>query len=173
MSLYKNKYRIESNHLKDFDYSSAGNYYITICVKGRADLFGTVKNRKMILSQAGEIAAKQWMNLASMFGNINLGEYIFMPDHMHGIIRIRRKTDKTLHDIAGAFKSRSTIAVNKIENKTGRKIWQEGFYDRIIRGDMEYFLAGEYIKNNPVLYEPGMEEKGWYELYKERNKNNL
>ncbi len=170
MSLYNNKYRIESNHLKEYDYSSEGDYSVTICLDKRHNFFGSIKDRKMFLSDAGKAATACWIELKSKFENIALGDFMFMPDHMHGIIRIGRKTGKTLHDMICVFKSKSTIAINKLQQKPGRKFWQEGFYDRIIRGEFEYFFASEYILNNPMVYEPGMEEKEWYELFEERKK---
>jgi hypothetical protein len=89
---------------------------------------------------------------------------------MHGIIKINKKSNKSLYDMVCAFKSKAAIAVNRLENKPGRKLWQDGFYDRIIRGDIEYFFVTEYILNNPLVYKEGMKEKEWYELFEERNK---
>ena len=172
MSLFVDKYRIESNHLKDHDYSSEGDYSVTMCLQDRPHLFGSVENRQMVLSESAKIAEAHWQNLESMFKNVSLGDYVFMPDHMHGIISIRKKSDKTLHDMVCAFKSKTSIALNRMQNKPGRKLWQDGFYDRIIRGEIEYFFVTEYILNNPLVYEKGKEEKEWYELFEERNNRN-
>jgi REP element-mobilizing transposase RayT len=170
MTLYNNKYRTESNHLKNHDYSSEGDYFVTICIKNRINLFGVVENRKIIKSKAGETAEACWKDLNKQFNNVLLGDYVFMPDHMHGIIKINKKSNKSLYDMVCAFKSKAAIAVNRLENKPGRKLWQDGFYDRIIRGDLEYFFVTEYILNNPLVYKEGMKEKEWYELFEERNK---
>ena len=169
MTLFADKYRSESARLKDHDYSSEGDYSVTICLHNRPQMFGRVENRQMFSSESARITEAHWTNLESMFKNISLGDYIFMPDHMHGIISIRKKSDKTLHEMIGAFKSKTTIALNKMHNQPGRKVWQEGFYDRVIRGEIEYFFVTEYILNNPLVYEKGREEKEWYELFEERN----
>ncbi|WP_291104012.1 MULTISPECIES: hypothetical protein [unclassified Flavobacterium] len=46
MSLFKNKYRIESNRLKDWDYSSNAIYFLTICTSHRECIFGSIENKK-------------------------------------------------------------------------------------------------------------------------------
>jgi putative transposase len=169
MSLYQNKYRVEPAHLKDYDYSSEGEYYVTICTENKRNLFGRVEAKKMVLNHAGYSTAECWKYLAEDFRNISLGDFIIMPDHMHGIIRINKKSIKTLHDMIRVFKSKSGIKINRINGTPGYKPWQPGFYDRIIRGEIEYFFVTAYILNNPLVYELGKEVKEWYELFEERN----
>lgn len=164
MTLFQNKYRIETAHLNGYDYSSEGYYYITICLNDRnTNLFGSVKEQKIILSKAGDIAEDEWKRLPATFSNIELGEYIFMPEHLHGIIRIITKSSKSLHVMLRAFKSKSAIAINKLLGMPGGKVWQPGYYDRVIRNEKEFLSIAEYIKNNPFVYRQGKEEEEWKE----------
>jgi putative transposase len=172
MALFQNKYRIESAHLKDYDYSSQGEYYVTIDIEGNKNILGIVKGQKMFLSQAGIAAEQTWKQLPGMYKNIELGDFVFMPDHMHGIISIREKADKNLHAMIRAFKSKSAIEINRILGTPGGKAWQAGYYDRIIRNEYEYFFVSEYILNNPLVYEEGKGQREWYDLYEERQKLN-
>lgn len=87
-----------------------------------------------------------------------------MPDHIHAIINIVKPGGKTLSAIVQSLKSRTTIAHNKFHATPGDKIWQEDYYDRIIRTDVEYFFVSEYIKNNPLKAETALQEKEWFEL---------
>ncbi|MBN1499212.1 MAG: transposase [Spirochaetes bacterium] len=98
MTLYKNRYRIESARLKGWDYSSEGYYFITICTKNRIPFFGRIKNKKMILNDIGKIAEKYWMEIPDHFQFIKLDSFIIMPDHIHGIIIINNSMgrDKVL-----------------------------------------------------------------------------
>jgi len=82
---FKQKYRIESNRLKDWDYS-VGSYFVTICIKDRINYFGDVKNGEMELSQIGEIAKECWARIPAHFPSVALDEYIVMPNHVHGIL---------------------------------------------------------------------------------------
>jgi len=73
--------------LRGYDYSQSGWYYITICTQNRKCLFGEIKNGKMALNNMGLLVKKYWNKLIDKF-NIELDEYIIMPNHIHGIMVI-------------------------------------------------------------------------------------
>ncbi len=78
-----------SIRLKDFDYSQVDAHFVTICVRNRECLLGNDCDGEMKLNEYGKIAAESWQWLAGRFANIELDEWIVMPDHMHGIIVIQ------------------------------------------------------------------------------------
>jgi len=90
-----------SIRLKGYDYASAGAYYVTIVAWHRECLFGEVVNKEMALSKFGLVAKQQWEKLPKRFPNIELGAYMIMPNHMHGIIVITndRGTAGNLNDL--------------------------------------------------------------------------
>jgi len=88
MTLFNNKYRIESARLKDYDYSSPGEYFVTICTGGMVEFFGDVVNGEMKRNDVGEIAHQLWMGIPNHHKNAMLDEFIIMPNHAHGIIVI-------------------------------------------------------------------------------------
>jgi len=77
-----------SIRLAGFDYSSAGYYFVTICVHGRESLFGEIVDNAMVLNDAGSIIEAVWTALQSRFSNVILDEFMVMPNHAHGIIII-------------------------------------------------------------------------------------
>lgn len=79
--------------LKGYDYSREGLYFITICIQNRECLLGKISNGKMILNEYGEIIQKVWNELPQHYMNIQLGEFIVMPNHIHGIIVITDNGD--------------------------------------------------------------------------------
>lgn len=87
-SKFKNKYRIESTRLRQWDYSQPGSYFITAVTKNRKLFFGEIIDEKMILNELGKIAESCWLEIPSHFSNVVLGEHQVMPDHFHGIIHI-------------------------------------------------------------------------------------
>jgi len=89
-----------SIRLKGYDYSQAGWYFVTICCHGRACLFGDVINNKMVLNEYGQIANNEWMKTPDIRPNVELGEFIIMPNHVHGIIRLlcRGELHSPLHN---------------------------------------------------------------------------
>lgn len=78
----------KSIRLKGYDYSQKGLYFITICTHDRIHLFGKIENGKMILNEFGEIAAREWERSEEIRNEIELCEYIIMPNHFHGIVKI-------------------------------------------------------------------------------------
>lgn len=83
---FKNKYRIESTRLQNWDYGWAAAYFVTICTKNREHFFGEIKNGNMNLSGVGIIADVLWNEIKNHAINIELGEFVVMPNHVHGII---------------------------------------------------------------------------------------
>ena len=83
---YKGKYRHESARLQSWDYGSPARYFITICTKNRDHYFGEIKNHKMQVSPAGAIAHVLWYEIKNHAQNIELGEFVVMPNHVHGIL---------------------------------------------------------------------------------------
>lgn len=83
---FQNKYRIPSIRLQKWDYRRAGVYFITICTKDRNHYFGEIQNKKMRLSQVGVIADLLWHEIKNHSENVILGEFVVMPNHIHGIL---------------------------------------------------------------------------------------
>jgi REP element-mobilizing transposase RayT len=171
MTLYKNKYRVESTRLKDFDYSSIANYYVTINLKSPKPFFGSIVTGQMVLNNRGLIADSIWNGLINDFSDIKLGGHIVMPEHVHGVIRIIKQTDMTLSGIIQAFKSKTAITINKLPDNDIKCMWQKIFWDRVIRDEKEYFFVEEYIRKNPLMTEPENYHKEWFELLEERERH--
>jgi REP element-mobilizing transposase RayT len=77
-----------SIRLKGYDYSKAGLYFITFCVQNKESLFGKIENNEMILNDAGKMIHAEWEKLPHRFQNIDLHEFVVMPNHFHGILEI-------------------------------------------------------------------------------------
>ncbi|MBE0427599.1 MAG: transposase [Nitrospirae bacterium] len=87
MSIYNPEiHKRRSIRLKDYDYSQAGAYFITICIKDRECLFGNIVDREMRINSAGEMVLKAWNDLPAKYSNVRIDEFIVMPNHVHGII---------------------------------------------------------------------------------------
>ncbi len=77
-----------SIRLRGYDYSSPGRYFVTMCVADRHARFGAVVHGRMVLSEAGRIAAECWRAIPQHFPHVTLDEWVVMPNHVHGIIAI-------------------------------------------------------------------------------------
>jgi putative transposase len=83
---YKNKYRIASARAAWWDYGWAGAYFIAIITRNRVHCFGNIKNQCMILSPVGVLANVFWHEIPNHAPNVDLGAFVVMPDHFHGIL---------------------------------------------------------------------------------------
>ena len=77
-----------SIRLKGYDYSQAGAYFVTMCTQHRECLFGEIVDGKMRLNEYGQIVQQCWMEIPQHYQNVQLDEYVVMPNHVHGIIII-------------------------------------------------------------------------------------
>jgi putative transposase len=82
------KHHRRSIRLKGYDYSSEGAYYVTIVTQGRECLFGEIIDGEVHLNKYGEIVQKWWNEIPIHFPTVELGAFIIMPNHVHGIIFI-------------------------------------------------------------------------------------
>jgi len=89
--MFKNKYRIPSIRAQWWDYGRNATYYITICTANRKCFFGNVINKKMHLSSIGIIANVFWHEIKKHTNFIELGEFVVMPNHIHGILIIDKQ----------------------------------------------------------------------------------
>lgn len=74
--------------MKDYDYSQIGMYFITICTHKKTCILGNIDSGGIILSELGRMAEELWSTLPERFSNINLDDFIIMPNHLHAIINI-------------------------------------------------------------------------------------
>jgi len=87
---FQNKYRNDTFRAQWWDYGWNGAYFITICTQNREQFFGQIENGKMILSKTGEIAATLWNDIPKHHQFVELGEFVIMPNHIHGILIINK-----------------------------------------------------------------------------------
>jgi len=95
---FKNKYRIPSARLKNWDYGTNGAYFITICTQNRDHFFGEIVDRQFIASEIGTLAEKFWMEIPHHFPYIELGNFVVMPNHVHGILIIDKNGDSDIRE---------------------------------------------------------------------------
>lgn len=144
--------------LNDYNYSSNGAYFITICTKNKENLLWKNVGANCVrpldqlpLSKIGIVIENEIYKLNTVYENIKVDKYQIMPNHIHLIIFIyedsngRTQFAPTTSRIIKQFKG-------SITKQIGFSIWQKSFYDRIIRNEKEYQSVWNYIHNNPLKY---------------------
>ena len=81
-----------SIRLPGFDYTQPGAYFVTICAHGRDCLFGKVADGDVVLNHLGRLAHEEWTYTEIVRPEVELDEFVIMPNHLHGIITIQRSS---------------------------------------------------------------------------------
>ena len=170
-----------SVRLREYDYYSAGAYFVTICVFQRECLFGEVVDGEMLLNDAGNIVQAAWYDLPNHYPYVELDEFVIMPNHFHGVIVIASfdiveaglaiagsvgaglKPAPTmpeqhvkrhgLPEIVRAFKTFSARRINTLRNNPGCPVWQRNYYEHVIRNEGDLANIRQYIANNPLKWD--------------------
>jgi putative transposase len=90
MNYDPNIHHRRSIRLEGYDYSQEGLYFVTICTENRHCIFGNIIDGEMVLNNIGTIAYNTWLETPVIRKNIGLDVFVIMPNHIHGIIIIRR-----------------------------------------------------------------------------------
>ena len=78
--------RRQSTRLQDWDYSAPAAYFVTICAYQRELLFGKVVDDQMVINDFGQIVDEEWSRSVDIRKELDLDDYVVMPNHLHGIV---------------------------------------------------------------------------------------
>lgn len=143
--------------LKDYDYSQAGYYFVTICSIDKKNFFWNVGDTLGLplstpfLSDIGKLVDNEINKIYSFYNNVEIDNYVIMPNHIHIVIILHNekgmsKTSPTISRIVKQFKG-------SIIKQIGLSLWQKSFYEHIIRNQEDYEKICEYISTNPLKWE--------------------
>lgn len=124
MDKFQNKYRKPSARLQTWDFGKNGAYFITICTQHRQHFFGeiivsTIQGESIMhLNDMGKMAEKYWMEIPQYFPFILLGNFLIMPNHMHGILIIDNPAVVQTRLIASLAELQSPTPESTSENNT-------------------------------------------------------
>ncbi len=154
--------------LKDYDYSTPGAYFVTVCTKNRGCLFwraetlspavGAAISRPPYdtsppysLTDAGKIVDFAIQSIHRIYPAVTVEKYVIMPNHVHLLLQIhagdggRLIAAPTISTVVGQMKRWAAKNI-------GAPLWQRSFYDHVVRSEDEYREIAEYIAVNPVRW---------------------
>lgn len=140
--------------IKNYDYSSIGAYFITICASERKNIFWASNEvfyspENIPLTREGKLVEQSIKQINEIYSHIVVDKYCIMPDHIHLILFLKQneygqKIDsKSISSVVGQMK-------RWVSKQIGNSIWQRSFIDRVIRNEKEYKAIYRYIHENPV-----------------------
>ncbi len=179
----KGKYRSTSTRLNGWDYRQNAVYFVTICSYQKEHFFGRIiaGNKRQFdpnlvdtaaqnfaplreylqPTEIGKIAYQYWLRIPEKYPFISLGEFVIMPNHVHGLLSFRRKERLEWQPNQFGPQSQSLGAVIR-GYKAGVKsyatkheipfAWQRKYYDHIVRDQKAYHQISRYIQLNPIRW---------------------
>ncbi|HEY2461109.1 MAG TPA: transposase [Candidatus Acidoferrum sp.] len=163
------------------DYTEAGGYFVTICAANRGEIFGKIKDGRIRLSRLGELVRTCWVQIPEHFANVEIKEFVVMPNHLHGIIglnarsvdglrltargtvagnarpknaeRFQKPVEGSIPTIVRAFKAAVTRRAKQELKIAEPRIWQSNYFERVLRDGREYAIASRYVMENVMRWE--------------------
>ena len=122
MKFEQNQHHRRSIRLEGYDYTTPGGYFITFVTQGRACLFGDIVKDEMQYSEKGQIAYECWRAIPDHFPTVELGAFVIMPNHVHGIIILREDVGgDAVSENRSAILSPTVGATHWVAPTNGRK----------------------------------------------------
>ena len=174
-----------SIRLRNVDYSSIGQYFVTICAFQMRCLFGKIDGDTVILNVIGRIALDCWRDIPAHFSHVELDPFVVMPNHVHGILTISRGpvkgrlpladghgypvplqnldvAERFQHPTVGSvptiirsYKGAVTYNARQCLKRASLQVWQSNYYERVLRDGDEFSKASRYIFENPIKWGRG------------------
>ncbi|MBE6770482.1 MAG: hypothetical protein E7548_07020 [Ruminococcaceae bacterium] len=146
--------------LKNYNYSSNGYYFITICTHNRKNILcdivgdGVYDIPKTTLFHCGEIVEKYIQKMNYQYDNVCVDKYVIMPNHIHLILAVENSGTSRAPSPTNNAVSHAISTFKRFVNKEiGQNIFQRSFHDHIIRNEQDYLKIWNYIDTNPLKWE--------------------
>ena len=156
------------NRLQNYDYSANGVYFITVCTKDKKNILWAKIQPDFVgediilppdsinLSPYGRIAKDAIENISKHYSNIEVLQYVIMPNHIHLMLFIPYNDGGRI--ISSPTNEGSIITAigqmkRNISKRIGAGIWQRSFHDHIVRDKNDYEKISKYMYENPMKWQ--------------------
>ncbi len=173
------KHHRRSIRLSGWDYRDAAVYFVTICTHNRENIFDE--------PTWADVAKATWQAIPSHSVRVVLDEWVLMSNHLHGLLALTDSPNDavftgrfdmrwatpanesggrtfanapsgSLGAIIRSYKAVVTRHVNRMRNTPSAKVWQRGYYERIVRDERELERIRAYIQDNPARWAADQDE---------------
>ena len=157
----------KTNRLKQYNYSSTGAYFITICVQDKRCLLSTIGEADALhgpavnLTEYGHLVLQNIEHTNASYSNAHVDHYVIMPNHVHLLISIANNEQggPPRSSTPTSAIPRMIAAFKKFTNKAcGCSLWQRSYHDHVIRNDEDYRQHWQYIDENPLEWTLGKDD---------------
>ena len=150
--------------LPGWDYSGEGTYFLTLCSKDRKSLFSRIVGRgipdapEVHLSNYGNCVKDALLFLIEKHPEMVFHHWVIMPNHVHILVSLQQScapgtgASGMPHPTNAAIPKLISSLKRFTNRKTGQDLWQNGYYDHIIRDEADFLKRWQYIENNPAAW---------------------
>ncbi|MCK4252349.1 transposase [candidate division WOR-3 bacterium] len=125
--------RKKTLRLGNYNYTSNGYYFITVC---------TYYRRPYIVGKNRDVVAQFIEHISTKIKGVSVDYYVLMPTHIH-LILILEQCEFKLGEVVRRLKAATS-------KQSGIKLWQPNYYEHVIRNERALGKIREYIINNPL-----------------------
>ena len=146
--------------LKNYDYSTPGAYFITICTKDRRCILsrilvgdGALDVPRVHLSEIGAVVDDVICSMEDHYKNIAVDRYVIMPNHVHLLVRVTENgPPRAAAPTKAIIPSFVSVLKGLTVRRCGAPIWQRSYYDHVIRNEDDLRQIAGYIDTNPARW---------------------
>ena len=151
----------KNNRLQGYSYSENGIYFLTICSKDKAKIFGEVVGDGVLdvpktqLSNYGKIVEEILLELDRHYQYITVDKYVIMPNHVHLLLTVMlhngtSRTPSPTNAVVPSFISTWKRFSNK---RASVQLFQRSYHDHVVRNEADFLACWKYIDENPVKWQ--------------------
>ena len=175
--MHKHTPQRKTTRLQNYNYKTAGAYFITICTHNHMPIFGMITDNKMELNHIGRIAEEEWIKTFELRPYLKIDQFVVMPNHLHALLWLDNKNAggarsaptakcnnekeqflETVHakiesgSLSAVIRSYKAAVTKKVnaEAMVKHRLWQRGFYEHVVRKNESLDKIREYIIHNPI-----------------------
>ena len=149
--------------LRDWNYSTPGAYFITICTQEKRCILseilpvgaGVLDRPNLKLTEMGKQVEEILLEMNKKTSGIDVNQYVIMPNHVHFLLTVTNDGASRTPPPTGANAEipRFVSTFKRFTNKAcGQSLWQRSYHDHVIRNEQDYSDIAEYIENNPAKW---------------------
>lgn len=134
-----------------------GWFFVTWQTAHNKSIFGAIVGDRCELNELGRRVEEYWRGMPSKYPELELDEFVVMPNHFHAIVRIRFRPANKEHHLGfllGRFKGGTGYIYGKMRRAgevedIGEHLWQFDYWDKIVTSEEQLAAYRRYIRDNP------------------------
>ena len=136
----------------------SGWWSVSIQVAKNKSILGAIVGEKVVLNTLGRAVDDYWRTLPKKYPELEIFDYVVMPNHFHALLRIHYMPSNREHHLGflmSRFKGGTSFIYGKMRRTggvedIGEKLWQRDYWDDLVSSEEEFKGWQKYIRENPA-----------------------